>query len=63
MLLVSMEKGVTKTYQYDGFKFDETPVTFSGGSFGRGVSKMRTYKLNDEILVIGMYLPTKKKFK
>lgn len=48
-----MEEGATKTYQYDGFKFSETPITFSGGSFGRGVSKMRTYKINDEILVIG----------
>lgn len=55
MLLVSMDEGPTKTYQYDGFKFEKTPVTFSGGSFGRGVSRMRTYKINDEILVIGMY--------
>lgn len=54
VLLVSIEEGSTKTFQYDGFKFYDTPITFTGGSFGRGVSKMRTYKMTDDFSVIGM---------
>lgn len=50
-----MKKGPTKTYQFDGFTFYETPITFTGGSLGRGVSNMRTFKFNNDFLVIGMY--------
>lgn len=50
-----MKEGATKTYQYDGFKFYETPISFTGGSLGRGVSKMRTYKISDDLSVIGMH--------
>lgn len=55
VLFVSMKKGPTKTYQFDGFTFYETPITFTGGSLGRGVSNMRTFKFNNDFLVIGMY--------
>lgn len=30
VLLVSMKEGTTKTFQYDGFTFFETPITFTG---------------------------------
>lgn len=56
VLLVSLKEGPTKTYQFDGFSFYETPVTFTGGSLGRGVSTMRTYKINNDIWVIGMHI-------
>ncbi|XP_055320364.1 uncharacterized protein LOC129577415 [Sitodiplosis mosellana] len=52
VLFVSMKEGPTKTYQFDGFTFYETPVTFTGGSLGRGVSKMRTHKINNDFWVI-----------
>lgn len=53
MLLISNKNAPTKTYQFDGWNFVETTIQFTGGSFGTGVSKMRTHKLNDEFLVIG----------
>lgn len=52
-LMVSMRAGTTKMYEYDGFQFFPTPITFTGGSLGRGVSKMRTFKLNNDFLVLG----------
>lgn len=52
-LMISMEEGTTEMYEYDGFQFFPTPVTFTGGSLGRGVSKMRTFKMNNEFLVLG----------
>lgn len=55
MLLVAMKEGPTKTYQYDGFTFYETPITFTGGSLGRGVSSMRTFTFSNDLLVIGVY--------
>lgn len=51
--MVSMKAGTTKMYEYDGFQFFPTPVTFTGGALGRGVSKMRTFKMNDDFLVLG----------
>lgn len=51
--MVSMNAGTTKMYEYDGFQFFPTPVTFTGGSLGRGVSKMRTFKMNNDFLVLG----------
>lgn len=51
--MVSMAAGTTKLYEYDGFQFFQTPITFTGGSLGRGVSKMRTFKMNDSFLVLG----------
>ncbi|XP_055320381.1 uncharacterized protein LOC129577424 [Sitodiplosis mosellana] len=53
VLFVSMKEGPTKTYQFDGFTFYETPVIFTGGSLGRGVSKMRTHKI---IMISGSLL-------
>lgn len=55
VLLVTMKQGTTKTYQFDGFNFFETPITFTGGSFGKGVAKMRTFKINDDFLVLSNY--------
>lgn len=55
-LLVSMAAGTTKLYEYDGFQFFQTPITFTGGSLGRGVSKMRTFNMNDNFLVLGNLL-------
>lgn len=48
-----MAAGTTELYEYDGFQFFQTPITFTGGSLGRGVSKMRTFNMNDNFLVLG----------
>lgn len=41
-------------YQYDGWKFLESSIDFTGESFGRGVSSMRSYSdiNNDTFIVI-----------
>lgn len=53
VLIISNKNTPIKTYQFDGWRFVETAIQFTGGSFGTGISKMRTHKLNDEFLVIG----------
>lgn len=52
-LMASMLVGTAKMYEYDGFQFFETPVTFTGGSLGRGISKMRTFNMSDDSSVLG----------
>lgn len=43
-----------KSYQYNGFKFVETSVAFSGGAFGKGISTMRTFKIKKKYEIIGV---------
>lgn len=54
MLLVALKNMEVRTFQYDGKLFVSTDIQFTGGSFGKGVSSLRTYNLNGEN-VVGMY--------
>lgn len=40
-----------KSFQYDGRSFVASDIQFTGGSFGRGVAALRTFKLNGEDLI------------
>lgn len=51
--MVSVDEGYAKTYHFNSWKFVETPVAFTGDAFDKGVSRMRTYKLNEAFVVIG----------
>lgn len=51
VLLIALEHEVTKSFQFDGRSFFEAKVKFTGGSFGRGVSSMRTHKFNNEEMI------------
>lgn len=42
-MLIALKDQPTKMYQFDGVRFSETPIHFSGGSFGRGVMNMRVF--------------------
>lgn len=49
-----------KTYQFDGWRFTETAISFSGGAFGKGISTMRTFNIKKKYTIvvvanIGMY--------
>lgn len=48
VLLAVQNNMEVKTFQYNGKSFVSTDIQFTGGSFGKGVSSLRTYKLNDE---------------
>lgn len=51
VLLIALENQVSKSFQYDGHNFVETKIKFTGGSFGRGVSSLRTYQLDHEEVI------------
>lgn len=53
VLLIASQHAPIQSYQFDSWKFVKTSVSFTGGAFGRGVSRMRTHKINDEFLVLG----------
>jgi hypothetical protein len=48
-LLIASEDQEVQVYFYDGWKFQESPVDFTGDSFGAGVIAMRGYEdiIND----------------
>lgn len=52
MLLVSLDGETMKTYQFDGWKFEETAISFSGGTFGKGISSMRTFNIKKKHTII-----------
>lgn len=51
VLLIALEHKASKTFQFDGRSFVEAKVKFTGGSFGRGVSSMRAYQLDNEQII------------
>ncbi|XP_031630094.1 uncharacterized protein LOC116345133 [Contarinia nasturtii] len=48
VLLISMEEGPTKAYQYDGTIFYDSQITFTGDAFAKGISRIRTYKFTKD---------------
>lgn len=42
-LLIASEEHEVQIYFYDGWKFNESPIDFTGDSFGAGVVSMRAY--------------------
>lgn len=42
-MLIACEDQEVQIYQYDGWKFQESSVDYTGEAFGQGVVKMRAY--------------------
>lgn len=42
-LLIASEDREVQIYFYDGWKFQESPIDFTGDAFGSGVVNMRAY--------------------
>lgn len=50
--MVSLDGETMKSYQFDGWKFEETAISFSGGTFGKGISSMRTFNIKKKYTII-----------
>lgn len=42
-MLIASEESEVQIYSYDGWKFNESPIDFTGDSFGSGVVGIRAY--------------------
>lgn len=50
--MISCKNQVTKIYQFNGYRFVETPVQFTKDALNKGVAKLRSYTTTNDTYII-----------